>query len=97
MSEQLEQLKTLLASFTSPEDRAIASQACKDFLNKVRIQSMTPDQAGQALYEATMVRDRKELTALAEYCDVPIVREGAKNLAGQLAAKAAPANQWPTL
>jgi len=97
MSEQLESLKTLLQSFSSSQDRAAASKACTDFLNKVRIQQMTEDRAGQALYDAMQANDRKELAALAEYSNFPLVREGAKNMADQLAAKAQPVNKWPTL
>jgi len=97
MSDNIGTLKTLLESFTSPEDMKIASEECKNFLNRARIQSYSQEAAGQALFEAMGARDRKELNALAAYCKFPIVREGAKNMAGQLAAKAAPVPVWPTL
>jgi len=97
MSDTIETLHAALAAITEPEEMKIASAECKNFLNRARIQSYTEEAAGQALFEAVSVRDRKELNALAEYSKFPIVREGAKNMADQLAAKAAPVPVWPTL
>lgn len=97
MSEQITQLKTLLESFVSLEDREAAAIECRRFFKKIEIQKMTEEEAAQRLFDAANVRDRKELAALAEFSNFSVVREGAANMRDQLAAKVAPAAKWPTL
>jgi hypothetical protein len=97
MSEQLEQLKTLLDGFTSIAEREAAANECRRFFKKIEIQKMSEEEAAQRLFDAANVRDRKELSALAEFSNFPVVREGAANMAAQLAAKVAPGAKWPLL
>ena len=97
MSKQLDKLKKLLATFTSLEDRAAASSECQRFLKKIEVQAQNEDQAGQALFAAMQSRNRKELEALAELSNFPMIREGASNMAEQIKAKTTPVNRWPTL
>jgi predicted nucleotide-binding protein (sugar kinase/HSP70/actin superfamily) len=97
MSEQIMQLKTLLESFVSIEDREAAATECRRFFKKIEIQKMSEEEASQKLFDAANTRNRKELAALAEFSNFPVVREGAANMAAQLAAKVAPAAKWPVL
>ena len=96
MSEQT-QLRALLDSFASTEDREAASNECRRFLKKVEVQGMTDERASQALYDAAMTKNRKELSDLAEFCKFPLIREGASNMAKQLETKATVTAKWPTL
>lgn len=97
MSDQILQLKTLLESFVSIADREAAANECRRFFKKIEIQKMSEEEAAQKLFDAANIKDRKELSALAEFSNFPVVREGAANMAAQLAAKVAPAAKWPVL